>query len=91
MKAPYSSHMLEIEFTDNGTLLRQTDIENIPEMVAALSNMKMKDRLSMLLKGGLMSVDDLADATDATIATVRTVLYRYKDLFNKEGEEWGLR
>jgi hypothetical protein len=84
---------LDIEFGDGTITYSPQDLTNVPELAAdAASDVKvsLKDRCYNLLVSGNKGLKDLADRTGYSEASVKTTLYRYKELFEKDGDKWCL-
>jgi len=79
----------KIVFEPEKTLIKRLEVETVPEF---LEKMSLKARIIALLKeGGKASVTGIAEELDKTDAQVRAALNKYKNIFVKVGDQWGLK
>ena len=64
---------LEIEFTDQRTMLRRVDVADVEEFA---KNLPVKSRVYQALKSGLRTIAELEDATGANTDSIKKALNR---------------
>lgn len=74
------------ERTERAVFQRQ-EVRDMPDFA---ENLSLRDQVQGILRDGKLSVKDITEELDATEGTVRSTLNRYKDVFVRIGEEWGL-
>lgn len=81
---------LGIEFNNilETTVFHPANLGDLPDLRDKLT---LKDQLRELLKSGQLSVTQLADETGKKEDAIRMTLNRYKAMFVKVGNDWGLR
>lgn len=79
----------KIVFEPDGTLVKKIEVETVPEFLEKLS---LRARIAALLKEeGKAPVSDIAGALEKTDGQIRAALNKYKNIFVKVGNEWGLK
>ena len=78
-----------LTFTGEKTILSHLEIDNVPEFLEKLS---LKTQIVALLKKETTaSISEIARAVDKPENTIRAILSRYKNLFVKVDDDWGLK
>ncbi len=89
-QGPVLSHQgFKIIFEPGKTLIKRLEVETVPEFLEKLS---LKARIAALLKEeGRASVGRIAEELNKTDGQIRAALNKYKGIFTKVGDQWGLR
>jgi hypothetical protein len=77
-------------FTNNSIAIAKTDLEG----TGLSGELPLTVQIKNLLRGGAMSIKDIADALDANEPSIRTAINRMvkkQNLLIKVGESWGLK
>jgi hypothetical protein len=75
LKAPVA---FVVTFSEERTTFRRADVAESPELAAQLP---IRHRMALLLKGGAMTAEQIADQINADPKTIRRTARRYKKLF----------
>jgi hypothetical protein len=67
-----------ITFTEDRTTFRRSDVADNPDLAAKLT---VRQRMAYLLRGGAMTMEQLAEEIDAKPETIERTAYRNKGLF----------
>ena len=79
---------LGIEFDPNGTIVRPQRVVDVPDLAGDLP---LYRQLMESLRGGALSVRDMAESVEKSETVVRVTLNRYKKIFVRAGgDTWGL-
>lgn len=77
-----------VSFSEERTTFRRADVADNPELAAKLT---VRQRMAHLLRGGSMTMQQLAEEIDAKVDTIERTAYRNKGLFIvMEGGKVGL-
>ena len=89
-QGPLLSHQgFKIVFESDKTLIKRLEVETIPEF---LEKMSLKARIVALLKEeGKASGGQIAEELHKTDGQIRAALNKYKNIFVKVGDQWGLK
>ena len=78
---------LRIDFAEDIVSFSRQEVADVPELA---DHLPLQNQLVGLLKATKMSVRDLAELLGKPDAVIRATLNRYKQVFVKVGDEWGL-
>jgi hypothetical protein len=68
----------DITFSENDTVVRRAEVADNPDLA---SNLSVRQRMAVLLRGGEMSPKAIAEEISATVDTVTRTARRYRDQF----------
>lgn len=83
---------MRVDFHYQGEILEKVtfapcELKDIPELSEGLP---LHEQIAGLLTSGSMAVRDIAEALETKENKVRAILSRYKKIFTKVGNQWGL-